>query len=170
MSSVQSQRRVPHLRNRPLRRGVAARDGGHPFAAPILLGWRTAGIIGRGPKELWPYVLPWVFALVTIAFFCLVVRGVMTRQLLVPPVEAPQSLAARGYTPNFLAERIMSSMRLVGQDAESLPHDTLADNDAQPDIQLPGQEMSYASTVRFVKGIVKRTDVVVRVGITKLDE
>ncbi|WMY11603.1 tetratricopeptide repeat protein [Paraburkholderia phenoliruptrix] len=170
MSSVQSQRRVPHLRNRPLRRGVAARDGGHPFAAPILLGWRTAGIIGRGPKELWPYVLPWVFALVTIAFFCLVVRGVMTRQLLVPPVEAPQSLAARGYTPNFLAERIMSSMRLIGQDAESIPHDTLADNDAQPDIQLPGQEMSYASTVRFVKGIVKRTDVVVRVGITKLDE
>ena len=170
MSSVQSQRRVPHLRNRPLRRGVAARDGGHPFAAPILLGWRTAGIIGRGPKELWPYVLPWVFALVTIAFFCLVVRGVMTRQLLVPPVEAPQSLAARGYTPNFLAERIMSSMRLIGQDAESIPHDTLADNDAQPDIQLPGQEMSYASTVRFVKGIVRRPDVVVRVGITKLDE
>jgi tetratricopeptide (TPR) repeat protein len=118
---------------------------------------------------LWPYVLPWVFAVLTIGFFCLVVRGVLTRQLLVPPVETPQSLVERGYTSNFLAERIMSSMRAIGQDAESIPHDTMTDNDAQPDIQIPGQEMSYATTVRFIKGVIKRTDVVVHVGITKVN-
>jgi len=134
------------------------------------LGLRVAAFIGRGPKQLWPYVLPWVFALLTAAFFCLVVRGVLTRQLLVPPVETPPSLVERGYTSSFLAERIMSSMRKIGQDAESIPHDTMTDNDAQPDIQIPGQEMSYASTVRFIKGVVKRTDVVVHVGITKVND
>jgi len=136
----------------------------------VPFGLRAAGFIGRGPKQLWPYVLPWVFAVLTIGFFCLVVRGVLTRQLLVPPVQTPQSLVERGYTSNFLAERIMSSMRAIGQDAESIPHDTMTDNDAQPDIQIPGQEMSYASTVRFIKGVIKRTDVVVHVGITKVDD
>jgi tetratricopeptide (TPR) repeat protein len=61
-------------------------------------------------------------------------------------------------------------MRAIGQDAESIPHDTMTDNDAQPDIQIPGQEMSYATTVRFIKGIIKRTDVVVHVGITKVND
>jgi tetratricopeptide (TPR) repeat protein len=133
----------------------------------VPFGWHTAGVIGRAPKRLWPYVLPWVFALLTIGFFCLVVRGVLTRQLLVPPVETPQTLTERGYTSNFLAERIMSAMKEIGRDAESIPHDAMTDNDAQPDIQIPGQEMSYASTVRFLKGVLNRNDVAVHVGITK---
>uniref|UniRef100_E1TGW0 Tetratricopeptide TPR_1 repeat-containing protein n=1 Tax=Burkholderia sp. (strain CCGE1003) TaxID=640512 RepID=E1TGW0_BURSG len=173
MSSVQSQRRPVNWRSRPFRMGgglkrhTARRDFPVGF---VPFGLRAAGFIGRGPKQLWPYVLPWVFAVLTIGFFCLVVRGVLTRQLLVPPVQTPQSLVERGYTSNFLAERIMSSMRAIGQDAESIPHDTMTDNDAQPDIQIPGQEMSYASTVRFIKGVIKRTDVVVHVGITKVDD
>jgi len=172
MSSVQSQRRPVNWRSRPFRVGgrskrhTARRD----FPVGLLpFGLRAAGFIGRGPKQLWPYVLPWVFAVLTIGFFCLVVRGVLTRQVLVPPVETPQSLVERGYTSHFLAERIMSSMRAIGQDAESIPHDTMTDNDAQPDIQIPGQEMSYATTVRFIKGVIKRTDVVVHVGITKVN-
>ncbi|WOD16814.1 tetratricopeptide repeat protein [Paraburkholderia kirstenboschensis] len=170
MSSVQTQRRSMHSRSRPLHGSSARRRNGHHFSGVIGLGLRTAGFIGRGPKELCPYVLPWVFAFLAIAFFCLVLRGVLTQQLLVPPVEAPQSLVTRGYTSNFLAERIMSAMRQIGRDAESIPHDTMADNDAQPDIQLPGQDMSYASTVRFIKCIVKRKDVVVHVGIARLDD
>ncbi|HEX7936207.1 MAG TPA: tetratricopeptide repeat protein [Paraburkholderia sp.] len=170
MSSVQSQRRATPMRSRPLSRSGAPRPGRHAFAGLMPLGLRTAGFIGRGPKELWPYVLPWVFAVLTAAFFCLVVHGVLMRQLLVPPVDAPQSLVTRGYTPSFLAEQIMSSMKEIGHDAESIPHDTMADNDAQPDIQIPGQEMSYASTVRFIKGVVKRADVVVHVGITKTND
>ncbi|REG51552.1 tetratricopeptide (TPR) repeat protein [Paraburkholderia sp. BL6669N2] len=173
MSSVQSQRRPVNWRSRPFsadgrsKRHTASRNFSAGF---VPFGLRTAGFIGRGPKQLWPYVLPWVFAVLTIGFFCLVVRGVLTRQLLVPPVETPQSLVERGYTSNFLAERIMSSMRAIGQDAESIPHDTMTDNDAQPDIQIPGQEMSYATTVRFIKGVIKRTDVVVHVGITKVND
>lgn len=173
MSSVQSQRRPMNWRSRSSSAGSRSKRhaANRHFAAEFLpLGLRTAGFIGRGPKQLWPYVLPWVFAVLTIGFFCLVLRGVLTRQLLVPPVETPQSLVERGYTSNFLAERIMSSMRAIGQDAESIPHDTLTDNDAQPDIQIPGQEMSYATTVRFIKGVVKRTDVVVHVGITKVND
>jgi tetratricopeptide (TPR) repeat protein len=155
----------------PFARGSAAnrRERRHSGGF-VLFGLRTAGFIGRGPKQLWPYVLPWVFAVLTIGFCCLVVRGVLTRQLLVPPVEAPQTLTERGYTSNFLAERIMSAMKEIGQDAESIPHDTMADNDAQPDIQIPGQEMSYATTVRFIKGVIKRNDVVVHVGITKTSD
>lgn len=173
MSSVQSQRRPVNWRSRSFlaESGSKHRTRTRRFATGFVpLGLRTAGFIGRGPKQLWPYVLPWFFAVLTIGFLCLVVRGVLTRQLLVPPVETPQSLVERGYTSNFLAERIMSSMRAIGQDAESIPHDTMTDNDAQPDIQIPGQEMSYATTVRFIKGVIKRTDVVVHVGITKVND
>jgi len=168
MSSAQSQRRPMNGYAGPFARGSAAnrRERRHSGGF-VFVGLRTVGFIGRGPKQLWPYVLPWVFAVLTIGFLCLVVRGVLTRQLLVPPVEAPQTLAERGYTSNFLAERIMSAMKEIGHDAESIPHDTMTENDAQPDIQIPGQEMSYATTVRFIKGVIKRNDVVVHVGITK---
>jgi cytochrome c-type biogenesis protein CcmH/NrfG len=132
------------------------------------LGWRAAGFIGRGPKQIWPYLLPWILLVLTIGFSLLVVRGVLTRQLLVPPVETPQSLSERGYTSSFLAERIMSSMRDIAQDADSIPHDTMTATGAQPDIQIPGQEMSYASMVRFIKSVTKRPDVVVHVGVTEL--
>ena len=155
-------------RSRPFPRSSGASRNRHAFSMGFVpIGLRAAGFIGRGPKQLWPYVLPWLFALLTIGFFCLVVRGVLTRQLLVPPVETPPSLSERGYTSGFLAERIMASMKDIGQDAESIPHDTMTDNDAQPDIQIPGQEMSYASTVRFIKGVIKRTDVIVHIGITR---
>ncbi|CAB3733423.1 hypothetical protein LMG27174_06024 [Paraburkholderia rhynchosiae] len=97
MSSVQGQRRSMHSRSRSVPQGISRRSSDY-FAGLMPLGLRAAGFIGRGPKELWPYVLPWVFALLTISFFCLVVRGVLTRQLLVPPVEVPQSLVTRGYT------------------------------------------------------------------------
>ena len=170
MSSAQSQSR-PHWRGRSARQGNAASRGKRrPCAGFVPRGLRTAWFIGRCPKQLWPYVFPWLVVLLAIGSFCLVLHGVLTRQLLVPPVETPQSLSERGYTSNFLAERIMSSMRAIGQDAESIPHDTMTDNDAQPDIQIPGQEVSYASTVRFIKGVLKRTDVVVHVGITKVND
>ena len=170
MSST-SQRRPMNWRSRPYRPASAARRRNrHHFAGLIPLGLRAAGFIGRGPKQVWPYMFPWLVIVLAIGFSCLVVRGVLTRQLLVPPVEAPQSLTERGYTSSFLAERIMSSMRDIAQDADSIPHDTMTDTDSQPDIQIPGQEMSYASTVRFIKGVIKRTDVVVHVGITKVND
>ncbi|SMG55429.1 tetratricopeptide repeat protein [Paraburkholderia susongensis] len=171
MSSVQSQRRPMSARSRAfMRSSAASRRDRHHSSEFVLFGLRAASFIGRGPKQLWPYVLPWVFALLTIVFFCLVVRGVLTRQLLVPPVETPQTLTERGYTSVFLAERIMSAMKEIGQDSDSIPHDTMTDNDAQPDIQIPGQDMSYASTVRFIKGVIKRADVVVHVGITRTND
>ncbi|MGF6413388.1 tetratricopeptide repeat protein [Paraburkholderia sp. MM5482-R1] len=166
MSSAQSQRRSTNGYGGPFMRAANRRDR-HHSSGFVLFGLRTAGVIGRGPKRLWPYVLPWLFILLTIGSICLVVRGVLTRQLLVPPVETPQTLTERGYTANFLAERIMSAMKEIGQDAESIPHDTMTSNDAQQDIQIPGQEMSYATTVRFIKGVLKRDDVAVHIGITK---
>jgi tetratricopeptide (TPR) repeat protein len=169
MSSTQSQRRPMNWRSRPFRPGGAARrhDSRH-FAGFVPLWLRAVWLIGRGPKHIWPYLVSWLLLLLTIGSICLVVRGVLTRQLLVPPVETPQTLTERGYTPGFLAERIMSSMRDIAQDADSIPHDTMTDTDAQPDIQIPGPEMSYASTVRFIKGVIKRTDVVVHVGVTEV--
>lgn len=171
MSSTQSQRRPMNWRSRPFRPGNAApRRSSRGFAGLAPLGLRAAGFVGRAPKQVWPYLLPWLLLLLTIGFSCLVVRGVLTRQLLVPPVETPQSLSQRGYTSSFLAERIMSSMRDIAQDAESIPHDTVADTGTQPDIQIPGQEVSYASMVRFIKGVTRRTDVIVHVGVTEVKD
>jgi Flp pilus assembly protein TadD len=168
MSSAQGQRRSMNgFSGAVMRANAANRHHRHHSGGFVLFGLHTAGVIGRGPKRLWPYVLPWLFILLTIGSICLVVRGVLTRQLLVPPVETPQTLTERGYTSNFLAERIMSAMKEIGRDAESIPHDTMASNDAQQDIQIPGQEMSYATTVRFIKGVLQRDDVAVHVGITK---
>lgn len=115
-------------------------------------------------------MFPWLCAIFAIAFCCLVVRAVLTRQLLVPPVETPPSLVERGYTANFLAGKIMSEMQDIGRDASSIPHDIITANDSQPDIQIPGQELSYSSTVRFLKTAVNQTDVVVHVGITRLGD
>ena len=171
MSSPQSQRRSLNGYSGPFTRGNAAnRRHRRQSSESAPFGWHTAGVIGRGPKRLWPYVLPWLVAVLTAGFICLVTHGVLTRQLLVPPVETPQTLSERGYTSNFLAERIMSAMKDIGQDAESIPHDAMADNDAQPDIQIPGPEISYATTVRFIKGVLNRNDVAVHVGITKTND
>ncbi|WP_233804819.1 tetratricopeptide repeat protein [Paraburkholderia sp. HP33-1] len=171
MSSAPIQRRSTNGYSGPFTRGNAA-NRHHPRHASgfVPFGWHAAGVIGRGPKQLWPYVLPWLFAILTFVFICLVVKGVLTRQLLVPPVETPRTLTERGYTSNFLAERIMSAMKDIGQDAESIPHDAMPGNDAQPDIQIPGPEISYATTVRFIKGVLNRNDVAVHVGITKTND
>jgi tetratricopeptide (TPR) repeat protein len=61
-------------------------------------------------------------------------------------------------------------MQDIGRDASSIPHDIITANDSQPDLQIPGQELSYSSTVRFLKTVVNQTDVVVHVGITKLGD
>jgi tetratricopeptide (TPR) repeat protein len=135
----------------------------------ILNGLHAAQWIGRGPRTLWPYVRPWVFGMLTITFIYFVAQGVFTRHLLVNPVDTPPSLIERGYTASFLAGRVMSAMQEIGRDAGSIPHDDMMANDSQPNIQIPGQEMSYASTVRFLKGFVGREDVVVNIGITRLD-
>ncbi|MGF6290408.1 tetratricopeptide repeat protein [Paraburkholderia sp. BR13444] len=168
MSSAQGQRRSMNgFSGAVIRANAANRRHRHHSSGFVLFGLHTASVIGRGPKRLWPYVLPWLVILLTIGSICLVARGVLTRQLLVPPVETPQALTERGYTSNFVAERIMSAMKEIGRDAESIPHDTMTSNDAQQDIQIPGQEMSYATTVRFIKGLLQREDVAVHVGITK---
>jgi tetratricopeptide (TPR) repeat protein len=127
--------------------------------------------IGRGPKELWPYVLTWLVAILAMPFCWLVVSGALTQHVLVPPVETPKSLADSGYTPEFLAGRILAAMRGISDDSDSVPHDAaLTDND-NPDFKLPGQDMSYASIVGFLKATVfkDRQDVVVHIGITKLN-
>ncbi|MGF6959088.1 tetratricopeptide repeat protein [Paraburkholderia youngii] len=168
MSSAQVQRRSMNgFGGAVIRANAANRRHRHHSSRFVLFGLHTASVIGRGPKRLWPYVLPWLVILLTTGSICLVARGVLTRQLLVPPVETPQALTERGYTSNFVAERIMSAMKEIGRDAESIPHDTMTSNDAQQDIQIPGQEMSYATTVRFIKGLLQREDVAVHVGITK---
>jgi len=131
---------------------------------------RALRLIFGAPKAYLPYVLPWLLGSLTVAFCYLVVQGVLRQQLLVPPVATPPSLAERGYTSSFLAEKIMSEMRVIGRDAGSIPHDALTVSEAQPDIQIPGQDLSYATTVRFLKEVVDRKDVVVHIGITKLGD
>src|SRR5258708_3677995 len=170
MSSVQ--RRTVSGRASPAtpRSGRSRSANRRGFRAFLPIGLHTAWLIVRGPKTLWPYALPWLLGSLTIAFCYLVVQGVLRQQLLVPPVETPPSLVERGYTSSFLAGKIMSAMQDIARDAGSIPHDTMTANDAQPDIQIPGQEMSYATTVRFLKGVVDRKDVIVHVGITKLND
>jgi tetratricopeptide (TPR) repeat protein len=128
--------------------------------------------IGRGPRELWPYVLTWLVAILAMPFCWLVVSGALTQHVLVPPVETPKALAESGYTPEFLSGRIMAAMRGISDDSDSVPHDAaLTDND-NPDFKLPGQDMSYASIVGFLKSTVfkDRQDVLVHIGITKLSD
>jgi tetratricopeptide (TPR) repeat protein len=170
MSSQQNQHRSMNWRNRPFSQGSAASGYCRFCKELVLLCLRAVGLIVRGPAKIWPYVWPWFCVLLGVAFLWLAVRDVFTRQLLVPPVDTPPSLSKLGYTSDFLAERIMSSMKEIGQDAESVPHDTMTDNDAQPDIQIPGEGMSYGTTVRFIKSVTGRTDVVVHIGITKASE
>lgn len=129
-------------------------------------------LIGRAPRELWPFVLTWVIVVLAVPFCWLVISGALTQHVLVPPVETPKALADTGYTPEFLAERILAAMRGISSDSDAVPHDvSLADNDS-PDIKLPGQDMSYASIVGFLKSTLFRNkqDVVVHIGITHVND
>ncbi|WP_260854426.1 tetratricopeptide repeat protein [Paraburkholderia sp. BCC1884] len=132
-------------------------------------GLHAAGVIARGPKQLWPYVLPWMVVALAVWFAGLAVNSVFTRQLLVPPVDTPNTLVERGYSSTFLAQRIMASMLKIAKDGDSVPHDAMSDSETQPDIQIPGENFSYATVVRFLKSALKRADVVVHIGITKVD-
>ena len=130
------------------------------------------GLIGRLPGELWPFVLPWFILILAVPFCSLVISGALTQHVLVPPVEAPKAFLETGYTPEFLAERILAAMRGISSDSDAVPHDaSLADND-NPDIKLPGEDMSYASIVGFLKSTLFRNkqDVVVHIGITHVND
>ncbi|HKR47546.1 MAG TPA: tetratricopeptide repeat protein [Paraburkholderia sp.] len=129
------------------------------------------GLISRLPRVAWPFVLPWIILVLAGPFCWLVISGALTQHVLVPPVETPKALADTGYTPEFLAERILSAMRGISSDSDEVPHDaSLADND-NPDIKLPGEDMSYASIVGFLKSTLFRNkqDVVVHIGITHVN-
>jgi tetratricopeptide (TPR) repeat protein len=171
MSSSEGQQQSINWRSRPLRSGSAAlrRNRSQPTRSKWY-GWRTLLLLGRGPKELWPYALPWLVVVLAISFGVLVALGVLSRQLLVPPVETPKVLSDRGYTSAYLADRIMSAMRKIGQDGASIPHDMISDDSEKLDIPIPGQELSYATAVHFIKGITHRTDVLVHIGIAIVDE
>ncbi|MEM5423565.1 tetratricopeptide repeat protein [Paraburkholderia ferrariae] len=129
------------------------------------------GLISRLPGVAWPFVLPWIILVLAGPFCWLVISGALTQHVLVPPVETPKALADTGYTPEFLAERILAAMRGISSDSDAVPHDvSLADNDS-PDIKLPGEDMSYASIVGFLKSTLFRNkqDVVVHIGITHVN-
>ncbi|WP_321936010.1 tetratricopeptide repeat protein [Paraburkholderia sp. J8-2] len=130
--------------------------------------WSLIGWIARAPRALWPFVLPW-FILILVAPFCLlVISGARTQHVLVPPVEAPTAFVNTGYAPEFLAQRILAAMRGISSESDAVPHDaSLADSDS-PDIKIPGEDMSYASIVGFLKLTFFRDkpDVIVHIGIT----
>ncbi|WP_322028800.1 tetratricopeptide repeat protein [Paraburkholderia sp. J76] len=131
--------------------------------------WLLVGFIGRLPGTAWPFVLPWVILVLASPFCVLVISGALTQHVLVPPVEAPKAFVETGYTPEFLAERILAAMRGISSDSDAVPHDaSLADSD-NPDIKLPGEDMSYASIVGFLKSTFFRNtpDVIVHIGITR---
>ncbi|KVG79492.1 hypothetical protein WJ36_19720 [Burkholderia ubonensis] len=125
----------------------------------------------RAPRDLWPYVLTWAIAILAIPFCELVVSGAATQHLQVPPVDTPKSLVDRGYTPEFLAERIMAEMSNISNDSGWVPHDPPLSYNG-PDFKLPGQEMSYSSIVGLLKTIAfsDKQDMVVHIGITRRSE
>lgn len=126
------------------------------------------GLICRGPSALWPIVLPWLFLVLAAPFCLLVISGALTQHVQVPPVEAPKAFVETGYTPEFLAERILSAMRGISSDSDAVPHDASLDDGDTPNIKLPGEDMSYASIVGFLKSTIftSRQDVIVHIGIT----
>ncbi|WGS47636.1 tetratricopeptide repeat protein (plasmid) [Burkholderia sp. JSH-S8] len=128
-------------------------------------------VLARLPRDLWPYVLTWAIVILAIPFCELVVSGAVTQHLQVPPVDTPKSLVERGYTPEFLTQRIMAEMSSISSDSVWVPHDPPLSYNA-PDFKLPGQEMSYSSLVGLLKTIAfpDKQDVVVHIGITRLSD
>ncbi len=140
---------------------------------PILMrslpiGLRATKWFASSPGDWTGWLFHWTCVVLGIPFCYMIATAVLTPQLFVPPIDAPQSLVKRGYTEEFLAKRITASMDEIGRRATvSIPHEVITGNDSQPEIQVPGQELSYTSTVYFLKKVVQRPDVAVRVGITE---
>jgi len=93
-------------------------------------------------------------------FFVTLTDAVRSRTLIVAPVAVPESLARRGYSPQYVAERIAARMNEIGLSAQSAPHDsemTVSDT-APPDIEVPGVGMSLASAVYYLKKLIHQDD------------
>ena len=93
-------------------------------------------------------------------FFVTLTDAVRSRALIVAPVAVPESLAKRGYSPQYVAERIAARMNEIGLSAQLAPHDsemTVSDT-TPPDIQVPGVGMSLASAVYYLKKLVRQDD------------
>ncbi|QGZ58958.1 tetratricopeptide repeat protein [Paraburkholderia acidiphila] len=142
---------------------VADRGPGGLLQVWLLIRW-----IARAPSVLWPFVLPWFILVLAAPFFLLVISGARTQHVQVPPVEAPKALVNTGYTPEFLAQRILAAMRGISGESDAIPHDASLDDGDEPNITIPGEDMSYASIVGFLKSTFFRDkpDVIVHIGIT----
>ena len=147
---------------------LCVRAAGPVVARWLPLGLRATKWLAASPADWSGWLFHWACIAFGIPFCYMVATAVLTPQLFIPPIDAPQSLVKRGYSAPFLAQRITSSMDEIGRQATvSIPHEVITGNDEQPEIQVPGQELSYTSTVYFLKKVVKRPDVAVHVGITE---
>ncbi|WP_158660626.1 tetratricopeptide repeat protein [Paraburkholderia hospita] len=108
--------------------------------------------------------------MLAIPFCVLVLQDTLTRQVRVPPVVVPQSFLQRGYTSEMLSDRILSAMRKISTESELIPHDADIGDGAKSDFKIPGEEMSYASVVDFLKKVFGREDVLVHISIAKLND
>ena len=174
MSSIQREARGDEPRLQGIIDAIRQRVSGVFLAlGPILMrslpiGFRATKWLASSPGDWTGWLFHWTCVVLGIPFCYMVATAVLTPQLFVPPIDAPQSLVKRGYTEQFLAKRITASMDDIGREATvSIPHEVITGNDSQPEIQVPGQELSYTSTVYFLKKVVKRPDVAVHVGITE---
>ena len=102
-------------------------------------------------------------------FFVAVAGEVRSQSLVVMPVAVPESFAKRGYSAQYVAERVAARMNEIGMSAQLIPHDseiTVTDT-PPPDIQVPEEGLSVSSTVYYLKKFWHRDDVTVRIGIAQ---
>jgi tetratricopeptide (TPR) repeat protein len=123
-------------------------------ALPLVgLVWR---LLSRSPAFIGKLI-----AAAGLALFLVTLTGaVRSKVLVVAPVAVPESLAKRGYSPQYVAERIAARMNEIGLSAQSAPHDsemTVTDT-AAPDIQVPEVGMSLESAVYYLKKLVGQDD------------
>jgi len=84
------------------------------------------------------------------------------RVIVIYPIQVPEELSKRGYSPEVISNRIAVRLREIDAiTATRMPRERAATPGSQVDIQIPGAGLGYRATVRFIKEMLGVNDIAV---------
>ncbi len=113
-------------------------------------------------------VLNLTFIIASCAIFLMLFKAIMSPSIMIEPVPVPPTLLQRGYTPEVFAKRIASEIKRIDRLSKSVvPRQQIIGMFNQPDIQIPGQALSFQTLVKYTKELLKIPDSSVIIDVTE---
>lgn len=111
--------------------------------------------IAENAGALFSIVVSLLLLGVIVAFLLAFVKEIHREALFLDPLEVPEDLVKRGYTPAVVTERMLDQLRNIQRVANTSKPRQGVDNAAtQVDVQVPGGVVSMKSLVRYARNML----------------